>query len=83
MKLSIKYLPHMKRCWLLKRERGKYSQHAHFYTKKDARNCRKLIDNNKFPQKEKYKIAMKRILTKEEYSNLSKERRKNAKNIYK
>jgi hypothetical protein len=91
--LSIKHLPHMERRWLLKREHGEYSQHAHFYTKKEATICRTLIDCNKYPIQKKYQIAMKRILTKEEYKNLNKKdyyyknvqngRRENGKNIYK
>ena len=53
MKLSIIYLPNLHRPWLLKREHGEYEQHAHFFTKKEALCCRKLIDANKFPREEK------------------------------
>lgn len=75
MKLSIKYLPRLKRPWLLKREHGEYSQHAHFYTKKEAKCCRSLIDSNKYPVEKKYKIAMKRLLYEEEYKKLNKKER--------
>lgn len=91
MKLSIKHYPHMERCWLLKREHGDYSQHAHFYTKKEAMTCRRLIDCNRYPRDKKYRIAMQRLLTKEEYSNLNKKDyyynvqkgAKNGRNVYK
>lgn len=72
MKLSIIYYPKMKRPWLLKREYGKYEQHAHFYTKKEATKCRILIDKQIYPREKKYLIAMKRILTEEEYKKLNK-----------
>ena len=75
MKLSIVYLPNLNRPWLLKREHGEYSQHAHFYTKKEALCCRKLIDANKFPRDKKYRIAMQRLLTDEEYKGLNKKSR--------
>lgn len=75
MKLSIKYLPNLHRPWLLKREHGEYSQHAHFFTKKEALCCRKLIDANKFPREEKYRIAMQRLLTDKEYKGLNKKPR--------
>lgn len=82
----------MKRCWLLKREHGEYEQHAHFYTRKEAEYCRALIDCNKYPRNRKYQVAVQRLLTREEYSNLNKKdyyynvqkgRRKYARNIYK
>lgn len=72
MKLSIIYYPHMKRPYLLKREHGEYSQHAHFYTRDEAVKCRNLIDSGTFPRNAKYKIAMQRILTEEEYKSLNK-----------
>ena len=75
MNLSIKYLPNLNRPWLLKRENGEYSQHAHFFTKKEALCCRKLIDANKFPREEKYRIAMQRLLTDKEYKGLNKKPR--------
>ena len=75
MKLSIKYLPKLERPWLLKREHGEYEQHAHFYTKKEALCCRKLIDACKYPREEKYRIAMQRLLTEEEYKRLNKKPR--------
>lgn len=75
MKLSIIYLPNLHRPWLLKREHGEYEQHAHFFTKKEALCCRKLIDANKFPSEEKYRIAMQRLLTDKEYKGLNKKPR--------
>ena len=75
MKLSIIYYPKMDRPWLLKREHGEYSQHAHFYTKKEALCCRKLIDACKYPREEKYRIAMQRLLTDEEFKRLNKKER--------
>ena len=65
----------MNRPWLLKREHGEYSQHAHFFTKKEAVKCRKLIDANKYPRDKKYKVAMQRLLTEEEFKKLNKRER--------
>ena len=75
MKLSIIYYPKMNRSWLLKREGGDYCQHAHFFTKKEALICRTLIDANKYPREKKYRVAMERILTKEEFKKLNKKPR--------
>lgn len=75
MKLYIVYLPNLHRPWLLRREHGEYCQHAHFFTKKEALCCRRLIDANKFPREEKYRIAMQRLLTKDEYKGLNKKPR--------
>ena len=75
MKLSIKYYPKMERAYLLKREYGEYSQHAHFYTRKEAIKCRNLIDSMTFPRDKKYVIAMKRILTESEFKALNKKPR--------
>lgn len=72
MKLSIIYYPKMDRPRLLKREHGLYEQHAHFFTQKEAKKCRTLIDANKYPREEKYKIAMQRLLTEEEFKQLNK-----------
>ena len=80
MKLSIIYLPNLHRPWLLKREHGEYSQHAHFFTKKEALCCHKLIDAGKFPREEKYRIAMQRLLTDKEYKELNKKPRFHKKN---
>lgn len=72
MKLTIKYYPKLpKRKRILIREGGAYEQHAHFLCKKDAENVRRLIDGNKYPYNKKYKIAMKRILTEEEFKSLN------------
>ena len=76
MKLTIKYYPKLpKRKWILIREGGAYEQHAHFLCKKDAFNVRRLIDSNKYPYNKKYKLAMKRILTEEEFKKLKKKQR--------
>lgn len=75
MKLSIIYYPKMERPWMLKRECGKYNQHAHFFEKKDAVKCRELIDRNKYPYNPDYRYAMKRILTEEEFKKLRKKQR--------
>lgn len=75
MKLSIYHYPKMKRQWLLKRENGQYEQHAHFFSKKECIMCRKLIDARKLPREDKYKIAIKRLLTEEEYKNLNKKQK--------
>lgn len=72
MKLSIIYYPKMKRPRLLKREHGEYEQHAHFYTKKEATKCRILIDSMVYPREKKYLIAVRRILTEEEFKKLNK-----------
>lgn len=46
-----------------------------FLCKKDAENVRRLIDGNKYPYNKKYKIAMQRILTEEEFKKLNKKQR--------
>lgn len=69
----------MKRPRLLKREHGKYEQHAHFYTKKEATECRILIDKQIYPREDKYLIAMKRILTDREFIKLKKKYLRNNK----
>lgn len=75
MKLTIIHYPKMNRAWLLKREQGEHSQHAHFFTRKEAECCRRLIDAGKYPREEKYRIAMQRILTEEEFKRLNKKPR--------
>lgn len=76
MKLSIKFKPKCEqRPWLLVRVGGDYEQHAHFTTKKDAIYVRHLIDINKYPYNNEYKIAMKRLLNEEEFKNLDKKQR--------
>ena len=75
MKLSIIYYPKMERPRLLKREHGLYEQHAHFFTQKEAKKCRKLIDANKYPRDKKYRIAMQRLMTEEEFKKLNKKPR--------
>ena len=76
MKLTIKYYPTLpKRKWILIREGGAYEQHAHFLCKKDAENVRRLIDSGKYPYNKKYKLAMQRIMTEEEFKKLDKKQR--------
>lgn len=75
MKLTIKHLPRLERPWLLKREHGNYCQHAHFYTQKEAELCRTLIDIQKYPRDRKYRIAIQRLLTEEEFKKLNKKQR--------
>lgn len=72
MNLKIIYLHKLERPWLIKREHGKYEQHAHMRTKKDALRVRQLIDANKYPYCDDYKIAMKRLLTEDEWKRLKK-----------
>ena len=75
MNLSIVYLKNLERPWLLKRLNGKYSQHAHFYTKKDAEMVRRLIDSKTDTYSNGYKVAMERLLTKKEFKKLKKKER--------
>lgn len=76
MKLSIKFKPRCdERPWLLVREGGDYSQHAHLKSKNDCIKVRHLIDINKYPYNSEYKIAMKRLLTEEEFKSLDKKQR--------
>lgn len=75
MNLKIYYLEKMKRPWLLKREYADYSCHAHFYNKSDALTVIRLIKACKYPYSDEYKIAMERILTKEEFKKLKKKTR--------
>ena len=76
MKIRIVYKPKCcDRPWLLVRENGKYSQHAHMKTKSDAINVRTLIDSGKYPYKKEFKIAMQRLLTEEEFKKLKKKQR--------
>ena len=75
MNLSIVHLKNLERPWLLKRVDGKYSQHAHFYTRKHAERVRRLIDSNRYPISKSYRIAMERLLTKKEFKGLQKKDR--------
>lgn len=76
MKLSIKFKPRCdERPWLLVRVDGEYEQHAHLKTKKDAVKVRNLIDAWKYPYYPEYKVAMKRLLTEEEFKSLDKKLR--------
>lgn len=76
MKLTIKYYPKLlKRKRILIREGGAYERHARFLCKEDSLDVRRLIDSNKYPYNKKYKLAMKRILTEEEFKNLKKKQR--------
>jgi hypothetical protein len=76
MKLTIKFKPRCdERPWLLVRVGGEYSQHAHLKSKSDCIKVRHLIDINKYPYNKDFKIAMKRLLTEEEFKNLDKKQR--------
>lgn len=76
MKLTIKYLENCDdRHWIIIREGGEYKQHAHMHTKKDAERVRQLIDLNKYPYCDDYKVAMQRLLTEEEFKKLKKKQR--------
>ena len=73
--LVLEYIADFKRPWLVKRKGGEYEQHAHFYRKEDVYLCIKCIKNNKYPTSREIKYAMKKILTKDEFSSLSKKQR--------
>lgn len=76
MKLSIRYKPRCNdRPRLIKREGGRYEQHAHLKSKKDAEKVRRLIDIGKYPYNKDFKIAMQRLLTEEEFKKLDKKSR--------
>lgn len=76
MKISIKYKPKCEeRPWLVVRVGGKYGQHSHLKTRKDALKVRNLIDVGKYPYSKDYKIAMQRLLTEEEFKKLDKKQR--------
>lgn len=76
MKLSIKFKPRCdERPWLLVRIGGKYEQHAHLKSKRDAIRIRNLIDAWRYPYCRDYKIAMQRLLTEEEFKSLDKKLR--------
>ncbi len=76
MKIIIKY----KHCceerpWLVVRENGEYKQHAHLRTKQEALKVRNIIDRWVYPYNKNYKIAVKRLLTEEEFKSLDKKDR--------
>ena len=75
LNLSIIFLGNLERPWLLRREKGEHEQHSHFFTKKAAEKCRRLIDNSIYPYSKDYKKAMQRILTEEEFKKLRKKPR--------
>ena len=75
MKISIRYISGYNRPYLLVRENGTYGQHAHMRNRKDAEKIRQLIDANRYPYCEEYKIAMKRLLTEEEFKKLKKKQK--------
>lgn len=76
MKLTIIYKPSCKeRPWLIKREGGKYGQHAHMHSKRDAEKVRSLIDRGKYPYCRDFKVAMQRLLSEEEFKGLKKKQR--------
>ena len=73
MKLDIKYKPTCKeRPWLIVRAGGEYEQHAHMHTKKEAMLVRNIIDRWVYPYNKNLKIAVRRLLTEEEFKSLDK-----------
>lgn len=73
MKIIIKYKPCCEdRPWLVVRENGEYKQHAHLRTKQEALKVRNIIDRWVYPYNKNYKIAVKRLLTEEEFKSLDK-----------
>lgn len=76
MNLIIKFKPRCdERPWLIVREDGEYSQHAHMRTKKEALKVRNLIDRWVYPYNKNYKTAIQRLLTEEEFKSLDKKDR--------
>lgn len=76
MNLIIKFKPRCdERPWLIVREDGEYSQHAHLRTKQEALKVRNLIDRWVYPYNKNYKIAVQRLLTEEEFKSLDKKDR--------
>lgn len=76
MNLIIKFKPRCdERPWLIVREDGEYSQHAHLRTKKEALKVRNLIDRWVYPYNKNYKTAIQRLLTEEEFKSLDKKDR--------
>ena len=63
------------------RKGGTYEQHSHFKNKDDMNKFLKLLDQNRMP-KGKYNItAMKRLLTEEEFSQLTGKRKQRYYNV--
>ena len=76
MNLIIKFKPRCdERPWLIVREGGEYSQHAHLRTKKEALKVRNLIDRWVYPYNKNYKTAIQRLVTEEEFKSLDKKDR--------
>lgn len=84
MKLSIRYKPRcIDRPWLIKRVNGKYGQHAHMKSKKDAVKLRNLLDKNLMPYSEEFRTAAKRLLSEKEFKKLENSNSKAYKSIKK
>lgn len=75
MNLKIEKYDNFERPFLLKREDGKYEQHCHFKTRKEAENVKHLIEINKYPRCKCEKDAMKRLLNEEEFKKLNKKQK--------
>ena len=71
MVLEILKFDNFDRPWLLKRLDGTEEQHAHFFTLKEAERVKHLIEINKYPKCKDDRVAMKRLLTDDEYKNLN------------
>lgn len=84
MKLSIRYKPRcIDRPWLIKRVNGKYGQHAHMKSKRDAVKLRNLLDKNLMPYSEEFRTAAKRLLSEKESKKLENSNSKAYKSIKK
>ena len=62
---------------------GKYRQHAHMKSKKDAVKLRNLLDKNLMPYSEEFKTAARRLLSEKEYKKLENSNSKAYKSIKK
>ena len=58
------------RDYVLIRKNGTYEQHAHFKRRSGAEKAITLIKLMVIPKSEYFRIALKRLLTEEEYSQL-------------
>lgn len=76
MKIKIKKLDNLVlRPYIIIREDGDWEQHSHMETYEDCQEVKKHILANKYPDNETYRLAMERLLTKEEWCRLRKKQR--------
>mgnify|MGYP005996590619 CR=1 FL=1 len=78
MKLVIK---RTSRDYLVIRVGGTYEQHAHFKSRKGAEQLIELIHKNRMPTKKYFIVAAKRLLTEEEFNNLTVKKKRNYYNV--